>query len=148
LVVLCHCWSSATTRSNNRRASQALAHCPFDRAAHTDRAGRWCWRNRHLNRHVDGPDGHDRRQVAQALPGVSSAPRRPRTYEDDTVAPVIQPDAAGKAHRWQNPVKCPLSGRRQLHLQNYRSPLAEDLLSAALQAVALPLRGSLTAASS
>ena len=71
-------------------------------------------------------------------------PRRPRIYKDDMVAVVINRALQAK-FTGQHPVECPLSGRRHRHLQNHRSPLGADLLRAAPQAEASPLRGSLTA---
>jgi transposase-like protein len=82
-------------------------------------------------------------------------PGRPRTYEDDQVAEVInralqtlgEAFSEGVAHRWQHPVVRTFTRFCHRDLQNHGSPLAPDFLGAAAQAETPPLRGSLTATS-
>ena len=60
---------------------------------------------------------------------------RPRTYEDDQVAEVIN-RARHQTRRWQHPLERPLTGPRHRHLQKHGAPLAADLLGAAAPAEA------------
>ncbi len=88
------------------------------------------WRQRYLDVGLEGL--HD-----ELRPG------RPHTYQDDKVAEVINRALQTKP-RWQHPLECPFTGRRDRNLQNHRSPLAAALLSTAAPEEALQVvNGSL-----